>query len=99
MDEQEQERQQDAPKLVTGIVPSLRADVLGARAFGVSRSYFAKGIASGSVSIGGRPAGKSATVDPGETVSARELGSFELLSVDGTTKRGNFRVSLGVRRD
>src|SRR5690625_4067189 len=99
MDEQEQERQQDAPKLVTGIVPSLRADVLGARAFSVSRSYFAKGIASGSVDIGGRPAGKSAQVEPGDTVSARELGSFELLSVDGTTRRGNYRVSLRVTPD
>lgn len=96
----ERNRQQPpAAKIISAVVPSLRADVLGARAFSVSRSYFAKGIASGSVDIGGRPAGKSAQVEPGDTVSARELGSFELLSVDGTTRRGNYRVSLRVTPD
>lgn len=99
MDERDPGTPGTAWRLVNAVVPSLRADVLGARAFGVSRSYFAKGMASGSVSIDGHTLGKSRAVGPGETVSARELGEFELLSVDGATRRGNYRVSLRVSRD
>ena len=36
-------------KRLEAIVPSLRVDVLGARAFKVSRAYFAKGVAAGRV--------------------------------------------------
>jgi RNA-binding protein YlmH len=42
------------------VVPSLRVDAVGAKAFGVSRSWFAKGVAAGRVHVNGRPAGKSA---------------------------------------
>ncbi len=83
---------------VNAIVPSLRVDVLGARAFRVSRAWFAKGIASGSVSVNGKVAGKSATAAAGDRVTARELGEFEISSVDGETKRGNLKVSLLVTR-
>lgn len=89
---------QSETELVGAVVPSLRIDVLGARAFRVSRSYFAKGVASGNVHIAGAPAGKSAQVEPGQQVMARGLGEFELLSVDGGTRRGNLKVSLAVRR-
>lgn len=83
-------------RIVTGVVPSLRIDVLGARAFRVSRAYFARGVASGNVLVGGQPAGKSGQVQPGQTVQAVGLGQFELLSVDGSTRKGNLRVSLKV---
>ena len=84
--------------MVTAVVPSLRIDVLGARAFMVSRAYFAKGVASGSVTVGEDRAGKSSQVQPGQVVSAHGLGKFELLTVDGSTRKGNLKVSLRVSR-
>ncbi len=78
------------------MVPSLRVDVLGARAFRVSRAYFAKGVAAGNVLIGGETAGKSATVAPGQSVDAIGLGTFVLVSVDGETRRENLKVTLTV---
>ncbi len=83
-------------KVVTAVVPSLRLDVLGARAFRVSRSWFAKGMASGNVSLNGSVAGHAAKAAPGDTVQAHTLGSFELLSVDGGTKKGNLKVTIKV---
>lgn len=80
------------------IVPSLRVDVLGARAFKVSRAYFAKGVAAGRVSVAGVAAGKSTTVEPGQDVVAQGLGSFRLVSVNGETRRENLKVTLEVWR-
>lgn len=80
------------------VVPSLRVDVLGARAFGVSRAYFAKGVAAGKVAVNGRPAGKSASADAGDEVFAAGLGRFRVLRVEGETRRGNLRVTLEVER-
>ena len=80
-------------------MPSLRVDVLGARAFGVSRSYFARGVGAGNVLGGGEPAGKAASVEPGQEVEAIGLGSFVLVSVAGATRRDYLRVTLAVRRD
>ncbi len=82
---------------MTAVVPSLRVDVLGARAFGVSRSYFAKGVAAGSVSVAGKRAGHATTLAVGEEVAARTLGTFKLVSVDGSTRRGNQKVTLSVQ--
>ena len=83
--------------MVKAVVPSLRVDVLGARAFGVSRAYFARGVAAGNVLVGGEPAGKAAAVEPGQ--EAIGLGSFVLVSVDGATRKDNLKVTLEVRRD
>ena len=88
-----------AGKTITAVVPSLRVDVLGARAFGVSRSYFAKGIASGSVSCNGVVVGKSASAEVGQTFAANTLGTFFVASVDGETRRGNVKVTLHVTRE
>ncbi len=84
--------------MVTGVVPSLRIDVLGARAFKVSRAYFARGVASGNVLVAGSRAGKSQQIQPGQMVQAVGLGEFELLNVDGSTRKGNLKVSLRVSR-
>lgn len=89
----------DAERTVSAIVPSLRVDVLGARAFKVSRAYFAKGVAAGNVLIGGAKADKSASVEEGQEVQAVGLGRFRLLSVDGTTRRENLKVTLSVTTD
>ena len=85
-----------AGKVLDVIVPSLRVDVLGARAFKVSRSYFAKGVAAGRVSVAGVTAGKATTVEPGQEVVASGLGSFKLVSVNGETRRDNLKVTLNV---
>jgi RNA-binding protein YlmH len=78
------------------VVPSLRVDALGAKAFRVSRSYFSKGIAGGKVSIDGHKVGKSALAEPGSEVNAEGLGRFTLVSVQGETRRGNLKVVLEV---
>jgi len=84
---------------LSAVVPSLRVDVLGARAFKVSRAYFAKGVAAGRVSVAGKTAGRSTMLQPGDRAVARGLGAFELLSVDGETRAGNWHVSLAVERE
>src|SRR5690606_13872061 len=83
---------------LTAIVPSLRVDVLGARAFKVSRSYFAKGVAAGRVTVGSRTADKATTVESGDVVVAHGLGSFTVVSVDGVTRKGNAKVTLSVTK-
>jgi RNA-binding protein YlmH len=80
------------------IVPALRLDALGAKAFGVSRAYFSKGIAGGKVSINGQVAHKASVVGAGDAVFADGLGRFTLLSVTGETRRGNLKVELLVER-
>lgn len=85
-------------KRQSAVVPSLRVDVLGARAFGVSRAYFQKGVAAGRVSVNGRPAGKSTDALAGDEVFADGLGRFKVLTVDGETRRGNLKVTLSVER-
>jgi RNA-binding protein YlmH len=78
------------------VVPSMRVDVLGAKGFRVSRSYFAKGVAGGKVSVNGRRAGKSSSAEAGDEIYAEGLGRLRVLSVDGETRRGNVKVTLEV---
>lgn len=80
------------------VVPSLRVDVLGAKAFGASRSWFTKGVAGGKVRVDGEPAGKSASVEVGSEVWAEGLGRMRLLAVEGETKRGNVKVAVEVEK-
>jgi len=78
------------------VVPSLRVDALGAKAFRVSRAYFSKGVAGGRVSVNGVRAGKSSSAGPGDEVYAEGLGRFTVLTVQGETKKGNLKVELEV---
>jgi RNA-binding protein YlmH len=80
------------------VVPSLRVDVLGGKAFRVSRSYFAKGVGAGRVRVNGKRADKGATAGPGDEVYAEGLGRFKVVSVAGQTRRGNLRVTLHAER-
>jgi RNA-binding protein YlmH len=80
------------------VVPSLRADVLGAKAFGASRSWFAKGVAAGKVRVDGEAAGKSATLEPGSELWAEGLGRMRLIARTGETKRGNVKVEVEVEK-
>lgn len=87
-----------AAKSIAAVVPSLRVDVLGARAFGVSRAYFAKGVAAGRVRVNGAAAGKAAAASLGDEVYAEGLGRFHVRSVEGETRRGNLKVTLAVEK-
>ncbi|HRQ09533.1 MAG: S4 domain-containing protein [Trueperaceae bacterium] len=85
-------------KSLSTVVPSLRVDVLGARAFGVSRSYFSKGVAAGRVTVNGKVAGKATSAEQGDEVYAAGLGRFKIDRVEGETRRGNLKVTLAVER-
>jgi RNA-binding protein YlmH len=80
------------------IVPSLRVDALGAKAFKVSRAYFAKGIAGGRVSLNGRAAGKASSAEAGDEIYAEGLGRFRVIEVQGETRKGNVKVFLEVEQ-
>jgi RNA-binding protein YlmH len=80
------------------IVPSLRVDALGAKAFNVSRSYFAKGIAAGNVLLNGAKAGKSSDAEAGDEIYAEGLGRFYISQVQGETRKGNLKVILEVEK-
>ena len=80
------------------VVPSLRVDALGAKAFRVSRAYFAKGVAGGRVSLNGAPAGKASSAETGDEVYAEGLGRFTVLKVQGETRKGNVKVELEVEQ-
>jgi len=87
-----------ASKRLVAVVPSLRVDVLGARAFGVSRTYFAKGVGAGRVHVNGRTADKRSEAGPGDEVWADGLGRFRVLRLQGATRKGNQRIELEVER-
>jgi RNA-binding protein YlmH len=78
------------------VVPSLRVDAVGAKAFGVSRSWFAKGVAAGRVHVNGKPAGKSAEAAQGDEVWADGLGRFRVVALQGETRKGNLKVTVEV---
>lgn len=80
------------------IVTSLRVDALGAKAFGVSRSYFSKGIAAGNVTVNGQRASKASAAEAGDEVYAEGLGRFYLVSVQGETRRGNLKALLEIEK-
>jgi RNA-binding protein YlmH len=80
------------------IVPALRVDALGAKAFGVSRSYFAKGVAAGNVFVNGQKATKSTDAEAGDEVYAEGLGRFSVVSVQGETRKGNLKITLDVEK-
>ena len=85
-------------KRQSAIVPALRVDALGAKAFGVSRSYFAKGVAAGNVFVNGQKANKSTDAEAGDEVYAEGLGRFSVVSVQGETRKGNLRITIDVEK-
>ncbi len=80
------------------VVPSLRVDVVGAKGFGVSRTYFAQGIKAGKVRLGGRIASVKDELAEGVHLLAEGLGSLVIKKVLGQTKRGNVKLEVEVRR-
>jgi RNA-binding protein YlmH len=80
------------------VVPSLRVDVVGAKGFGVSRSYFQAGIEGKKVRINGQIASSSSDIRAGDTLSAEGLGRIEFKRVMNETKRGNIKIELEIHR-
>jgi RNA-binding protein YlmH len=82
----------------TLVVPSLRVDAVGAKGFGVSRSYFAQGVKAGKVRLRGKVASPKEEMAPGDVLLAEGLGSLRLLAVLGETRRGNYKIKVEVER-
>ncbi|MGQ9511170.1 MAG: S4 domain-containing protein [Thermaceae bacterium] len=76
------------------VVPSLRVDVLGAKGFGVSRTYFQEGVKAGKVRLKGRLATPKDELAPGDILFAEGLGVLRLLEVLGSTRKGRLRVRV-----
>jgi RNA-binding protein YlmH len=80
------------------VVPSMRVDVVGAKGFGVSRSYFQAGVQAGKVRVNGAPATSSTSIREGDTLVAEGLGRVEFKRVLNETRRGNFKVELEIHK-
>ncbi|WP_412917873.1 RNA-binding protein [Meiothermus sp.] len=80
------------------VVPSLRVDVVGAKGFGVSRTYFALGVKAGKVKLRGKTAAAKDELSEGDTLLAEGLGSLVVRKVLGQTKRGNLKLEVEVHR-
>ncbi|WP_261663139.1 S4 domain-containing protein [Deinococcus sp. Marseille-Q6407] len=80
------------------VVPSMRADVVGAKGFGVSRAYFQQGIDGGKVRLNGQPVRAGSEVHEGDSLSAEGLGRIDFRRVLNETRRGNYKVELEVHR-
>jgi RNA-binding protein YlmH len=78
----------------TLVVPSLRVDAVGAKGFGVSRTYFQEGVKAGKVRLRGRPASPKDELAPGDVLYAEGLGVLKVLEVLGSTRRGRIRVRV-----
>ena len=79
-------------------VPSLRVDVVGARGFGVSRTYFQAGIEHRHVFRDGVALKGRDELAAGDLVVAQGLGQLRVCEVQGTTRRGNYKVLIEVVR-
>ncbi|WP_448567387.1 RNA-binding protein [Thermus sp.] len=82
----------------TLVVPSLRVDAVGAKGFGVSRTYFVQGVKAGKVRLRGKVASPKEEMAPGDVLLAEGLGSLRLLEVLGETRRGNYKIKVEVER-
>jgi len=80
------------------VVPSMRVDVIGAKALNVSRSYFAKGIKAGNVFLNGKAATKSSSAEIGDEIYAKGLGRIMILELQGKTRRGNQKILIEVEK-
>lgn len=76
-------------------VPSLRLDCVLCAGFSISRQKAAEYIAAGKVELDHFLCQKAEkTVSEGAVLSARGLGKIQLISVDGTTRKGRIGVTI-----
>ncbi len=80
------------------VVPSMRIDVIGAKALNVSRSYFAKGVKAGNVFLNGKTASKSSSAVVGDEIYAKGLGRIRVIEIQGQTRRGNQKILIEVEK-
>lgn len=80
------------------VVPSMRVDVIGAKALNVSRSYFAKGVKAGNVFLNGKTATKSSSAIVGDEIYAKGLGRIRVMEIQGETRRGNQKILIEVEK-
>ncbi len=84
-------------KEVRDTVSSLRLDAVAASAFRLARGKAAALIESGKVQLNWRECVKSdRLLEPGDVVSARGFGKFELAEVGGLTRKGRISIVLLV---
>ena len=84
------------PALRVVTVASLRVDAVGAKGFGLSRTYFAQGVKQGKVTINGKVVDAKDQVKEGDVLVADGLGSLKLVRVLGATRRGNHKLEVEV---
>ena len=84
-------------KEITEQVSSLRCDVLVAARFRLSREEALSCFRSERVTLNGRPCSENAKqLKEGDTVSVRGKGKFTLKELDGTTRKGKYRIVLQI---
>ena len=81
-------------------VPSLRADAVCAAALHLSRADSAALFSRGLLFVNARLLTQGAReLSPGDVVSARGFGRFELLDLCGETRKGRLKVRLRLFTD
>lgn len=80
-------------------VASLRLDAVASDAFGWSRTKIMPPIQSGKVKVNWKvETDASATLSMGDVVSIKGLGRFKVQEVEGPTKKGRIRITIGKFR-
>jgi len=77
-------------------VASMRLDGIASDAFRISRTKIVEPIRAGRCRVNWKvEENPSAALQAGDVVSMKGLGRFKVLDVEGMTKKGRFRVSIG----
>lgn len=86
-------------KQTTITVPSTRADVVIGEVFHLSRSKALLPIRAGHLKVNWMVVDSpSFQLKPGDIVSLRGHGRFKLIQEEGQTRKGNFRLEVGLLR-
>lgn len=85
-----------AVREIRDTVSSLRLDSVAAAGFQISRGKAAQAVERGLVQVNWLPCLKpDRAVEPGDTISGRGLGKFELREITGRTKKDRIGILLG----
>lgn len=85
---------------VSSTITSFRLDVLIAEMYGVSRSKALPYIEKEKVKVNWKTITQSAyQVAPGDYISVRGMGRRKILSNEGLTKKGRYRLRYGKKKD
>lgn len=81
-------------QLITTTVASLRADVVAASCFNVSRTECAKLIQAEKLKCNGVLVTVNKSINEGDSLTLRGYGRAKLISVDGLTKKQRFHITI-----